>query len=59
MKKTEGTKNLSLKTETVRSLSAQEMTEIAGGKPWTSCWTIIVPSSGILTTIPITRTDCN
>ena len=56
MKKEAG-KNLSLKTETVRTLSTDELKDINGGMP-TYCWTITIPSSGILTTIPITMKKC-
>ena len=55
MKKEAG--KLSLKTETVRTLSNDELKDINGGIPW-YCWTITVPSSGILTTIPITQKKC-
>ncbi len=56
MKKEAG-KKLILETETVRTLSGDELKSIGGGKPW-YCWTITVPSSGIVTTVPITQTKC-
>jgi hypothetical protein len=57
VKKIDG-KSLSLKTETVRSLSNDEMNKVAGGMPW-YCWLTVVPSSGATTTVPITLTKCN
>jgi hypothetical protein len=49
MKKTDGSKNLSLKTETIRALGADEMKNVnGGGDTW--CWTIVVPSSNIILT---------
>lgn len=56
-KNLDGKKNLSLKTETVRNLTPEEMKAVNGGIRW-YCWTIIVPSSGIVTTIPIARGSC-
>jgi hypothetical protein len=50
-------KKLSLRVETLRNLNADEMSQIKGGVAW-YCWTIVVPSSGITTTIPIYYTDC-
>jgi hypothetical protein len=58
MKKSENQKNLSLKTETVRSLSADEMKDINGGFKHSSCWTVVVPSSGLAVTIAITLDAC-
>jgi hypothetical protein len=49
VKKTQNEKkNLALRTETVRPMSAAEMSNIAGGYH-TICWTIVIPSSGITT----------
>lgn len=50
-------KKLSLRVETLRNLTPDEMSQINGGVPW-YCWTIVIPSSGITTLIPITSTDC-
>ena len=56
--KKETQKNLSLRTETLRSLSGDAMAGVAGGgKPW-YCWTVVIPSSGVSTAIPITLTKC-
>jgi len=57
MKKNEK-KNLSLKTETVRTMSPSEMEAVNGGFKHWSCWTVTVPSSGSFTLIPITLGDC-
>jgi hypothetical protein len=51
VKKIDGNKNLSLKTETVRALSADEMKDIGGGKWGSSCWTVTIPSAGQVGTI--------
>ena len=50
-------KKLALNVETIRNLSPDEMAKVNGGMP-TYCWTIVVPSSGLLTTIPITMRKC-
>jgi hypothetical protein len=50
-------KKLSLRVETLRNLSVDEMSRIKGGVAW-YCWTIVVPSSGITTLIPIINGDC-
>ena len=41
-------KTLSLKTETVRAMSTEEMAQVNGG--WAAtCWTVVVPIAGITT----------
>jgi natural product precursor len=52
-------KKLSLRVETLRNLSAQEMNQIKGGFNCAGCWTVVVPSSGITLTYPIETTYCN
>jgi hypothetical protein len=51
-------KKLALRVETLRNLTPDEMSQVNGGAAW-YCWTIVVPSSGIFTLIPITMTDCD
>ena len=51
-------KKLSLRVETLRNLNTDEMSQIKGGVAW-YCWTIVVPSSGITTLVPITMTHCD
>jgi hypothetical protein len=50
-------KKLSLRVETLRNLNADEMSQVNAGYD-SSCWTIVIPSSGITTTILIAQNRC-
>ncbi|PYQ66918.1 MAG: hypothetical protein DMF53_02640 [Acidobacteria bacterium] len=52
-------KKLSLRVETLRNLSSDEMSQIKGGFINTWCTSVFVPSSGIVFTPAIIMTDCD
>jgi hypothetical protein len=56
--KKDAAKSLSLKTETVRAMSTEELKDVNGGAPNSWCFTIIIPSSGLTTTIGIYLKKC-
>ena len=50
-------KKLSLRVETLRNLTPDEMSQVKGGFNW-ACSSVFVPSSGITLTYPILATYC-
>jgi len=52
-------KKLSLRVETLRNLSSDEMNQVKGGFINTWCTSVFIPSSGITLTYPIIETFCD